>query len=468
MKKYFRILSIPLAVVTMLLSGCESWLDVNPKSQVKEEKLFRNEEGFRDALSGIYTIMGRTGAYGGPMTMGLVEMLSQTYSSVARNYEPAPAYNYGDAVIEGDINRIWSSLYNAVANCNYLLHNIEVRGDILTDDVRAMAEAEALAVRAYLHFDLLRAFAPAPAGGAAEKGIPFVDRITGSPVAASTVPDVLDRIIADVERARTLAAAVDPIRTDPDYTEDYATTQLMTNSFWLYRSTRMNYYGMTALAARAYLYKGDRTKALECAREVIDSDRFRLLTDEIVREESKDYTYVESMGRHEYISSLYVYNLKEDRSDNYFRSGSNACVIGLPRKTEIFGSLGIDLDLRSKNLFVQPAGETNEYCAKYYSGTKIPLLKLSEMYLIAAEASDDITYLEKLRSHRGYASSPLPEGTSLTSAITDEYRREFIAEGQLFFHYKRMGMSSIPFTTVTMGRAQYIFPLPDDEIEFGI
>lgn len=34
---------------------------------------------------------------------------------------------------------------------------------------------------------------------------------------------------------------------------------------------------MTALLARVYLYKGDKTKALECAKEVIDGEKFTLL-----------------------------------------------------------------------------------------------------------------------------------------------------------------------------------------------
>ena len=59
-------------------------------------------------------------------------------------------------------------------------------------------------------------------------------------------------------------------------------------------------------------------------------------------------------------------------------------------------------------------------------GTQIPLLKLSEMYLIAAEASGDIRYLETLRANRGYATDPLPAGANLQDEITKEYQKEFI------------------------------------------
>mgnify|MGYP000044762271 CR=1 FL=1 len=39
---------------TLLVGGCSDWLDVDPKSQIKQEVLFESEAGFRDALTGIY------------------------------------------------------------------------------------------------------------------------------------------------------------------------------------------------------------------------------------------------------------------------------------------------------------------------------------------------------------------------------------------------------------------------------
>lgn len=465
MKKLVYIVWISLLVA---MSGCESWLDVSPKSQVKEEDLFTDEAGFRDALTGVYTIMGRSTAYGGNMTMGFIEMLSQTYSTVSVNYGPTLSYNYKDAVASTHINEIWEKLYNAIVNSNYILKNLETNGHVLPEEMRNMVEAEALALRAYLHFDLLRTFAPAYLSGSQQTAIPYLDKVSSSPVSSPTVSTFIDRIINDLEKARSLAEKVDPLVLDDDYSElDYTTSeQLESGGFWLYRKSRLNYYGITALAARVYLYKGNAALALERAQEVIQSGKFELLTDELLSNET-NISYVESLARHEYISSLYVYKLKEERADAWFRSTSAACVINAPRKISIFGSLGIDLDPRSKNLFSQPAGESNEYCSKYYTGTQIPLIKLAEMYLIAAEASGDISYLEKLRAHRGYASSPLPADTELSTALRDEYRREFIAEGQLFFYYKRLNMSSIPFGSVSMSDIQYVLPQPDDEIEFG-
>ena len=101
------------------------------------------------------------------------------------------------------------------------------------------------------------------------------------------------------------------------------------------------------------------------------------------------------------------------------------------------------------------------------TGTQIPLLKLGEMYLIAAEASGDIEYLKTFRKLRGYTSNPLPEGDDLEAEIQKEYQREFIGEGQLFYFYKRKNILPIPYAQVEMTPSMLILPEPDDEIEFG-
>lgn len=69
MKK--KILKYSILFLSSIAVGCNDWLDVQPKSQVKEEELFKSEAGFREALTGIYTLMGRTTTYGGNNTMGL-------------------------------------------------------------------------------------------------------------------------------------------------------------------------------------------------------------------------------------------------------------------------------------------------------------------------------------------------------------------------------------------------------------
>ena len=182
---------------------------------------------------------------------------------------------------------------------------------------------------------------------------------------------------------------------------------------------------------------------------------------------TKNYSFMMSVAKHEYISSVYVYKLKEDCNDLYFRdSGSASLRITPVRKSQIFGAEGLDFDVRSKRMFSIPNGSNNEYTCKYITGTQIPLLKIGEMYLIAAEASGNSDYLKSLRTQRGYRNVVIDD-SMLIQEIQQEYQREFFAEGQLFFYYKRMNLPRIPNTNVDVTEDVYVLPLPDDELEFG-
>ena len=88
------------------------------------------------------------------------------------------------------------------------------------------------------------------------------------------------------------------------------------------------------------------------------------------------------------------------------------------------------------------------------------------MYLIAAEASGDKSYLQTLRDHRGYVNYPLDDDCDLAAEIEAEYQKEFMAEGQLFYYYKRLNYEKLPNMSDVMS-GYYVFPMPDDEMEFG-
>lgn len=159
--------------------------------------------------------------------------------------------------------------------------------------------------------------------------------------------------------------------------------------------------------------------------------------------------------------------MEEGRSDVFFGEESTMkCYISDGRRSIIFGTPGVDIDWRNQNMFVLKTGEAKYYVGKYRGVNRIPLLKLSEMYLIAAEASGDKSWLQTLRDHRGYVNYPLEDNCDLVAEIEAEYRKEFIAEGQLFYYYKRLNYDKLPGMSEPMAN-HYVFPMPDNELEFG-
>src|SRR5690606_31331149 len=107
----------------------------------------------------------------------------------------------------------------------------------------------------------------------------------------------------------------------------------------------------------------------------------------------------------------------------------------------------------------------------------LPLIKLPEMYYIAAEyyqttnPNKAVDLLNAVRRSRRIVSD-IPYGLepgALSNEILKEYRKEYISEGQLFFYYKRIGREQIPGLSqdFVADDAVYVLPYPESEVEFG-
>ena len=104
----------------------------------------------------------------------------------------------------------------------------------------------------------------------------------------------------------------------------------------------------------------------------------------------------------------------------------------------------------------------------------VPLIRLSEAYLIAAECAatpeEALTYLVSIREHRNcHMSIAATSMDEIRELVTNEFAREVIGEGQLFFYYKRLNLETFLDGSNIRGRYEmltdnYRWPLPDVEI----
>ena len=106
---------------------------------------------------------------------------------------------------------------------------------------------------------------------------------------------------------------------------------------------------------------------------------------------------------------------------------------------------------------------------------KMPMIKLSEMYLLAAECSYSkdpdaaLKYVNELRDHRIRNNK---HWRSLTKEyLFEEMKREYVGEGQLWYVYKRNNLSlpdnSAMGSQIAASDNLYVFPMPDAESEAG-
>lgn len=134
-------------------------------------------------------------------------------------------------------------------------------------------------------------------------------------------------------------------------------------------------------------------------------------------------------------------------------------------------------DIRSKLWSSVTVGSSNYYVINKYRAYEkndlgsicnlIPLLRLSEMYLILIETAplaEAQGYYETYRSSRNVTTPVLTEAGRAKS-ILSEYRREFYAEGQLFYAHKRMNSPFADITWMPRGAVvNYVLPLPKSEL----
>ena len=461
--------SIILSLV-VALTACNDWLNVSPKTDMKAEDLFSTEAGFRDALIGVYALMATSNLYGKNLSYGYLDVLTQYYTSprsntstgYEHNLKNAAAYNYTESDEESRILSIWSSHFSAIANINQALLFIDENREVFTsEDIHHIYKGEFLALRALLHFNILRLFAPSPMmdnqNGLNALAIPYVEQYTNIAQPQLTVKEVLEKVVKD------LLAAKDLMKEREIFNEFDSSSPMYK------RNQRMNYYAVTALLARVYLYENEKEAALTEVKKIIG---------EVDGENPTSYTLATSgatatnpMFQSELIFTLDVQKLK-DLSENSFSetSLSDVLLVSEKGKQTIFTASGLESDFRSSWLTATSNGK--EYVlTKYNNMNYIPLFKLSELYLIAAECADGedaYWYLNQLRNHRGLSS--IEHTKDIESYIYQEYRREFLGEGQLFFYYKRKLYDTVGAEDnvgIEDLKAVYNLPIPTSEIDFG-
>lgn len=444
-------------------SACSDWFDVSPKTDIKTEDLFKDETGFQSALTGCYGKLTKDELYGKDLTWYFIEKLVQRYDDTQGDFagRNTNIYDYSDKT-KGAITSIWNNMYQAIGNVNNLIAYLDKNGQevINTPGAWELMKGEALALRAFLHFDLLRMYGPIYKEDSEKTCIPYRKEFKPEKSPLLSASKVVELVLADLEEADKYLAQ-DSVNWGNN--SEYP--------FGSYRGHRMNKYASKALQARVHLYRGtsdDLVEATRLAQEVIDSCGLKL-----VRDNQEDHAMF-----NETLFALHMDDM-DDRMENYFNESPNGEGQALWIKKEDNAditfeankSIGIN-DIRYKNDYgFYNGGKQGLMNRKYLIinpsyDEKIPLIRLGEMYLILAEASGDVSYLNTLRNARGI-SSRYDVASVTEEALDAEYRKEFFAEGQYFYFLKRHAMKDFfrcpDELKGQLSSVQYVFPLPDDE-----
>ncbi len=508
--KLYKTLSIALAGV-LLLTGCNGWFDVTSSNEIREDDHYSKDSGFKQTLIGCYLTMSEENLYGMNLSWFVPDLIANqtrlysgsSTSALAGDFQ---AHNYNTSRSKTIVANIWASGYNVIVNANEALAIIDGKQAEMDDINYHMIKGELLAVRAFMHFQLLRLYGFGPQSQYAAQmdsypTIPYVTTVNKNTTAQATYTEFFTNLVNDLKASLELLKGYDPVCGEHDaaYYEN-----VNEDGFYATRNNRLNYYAVEAILAQVYMWEGSSSSlssALTLCNDIINA-----VGDGVSIRFDNSNTFIVNLSTpatlnrsnasliNEALFAISVNNLDNKMqgyvNPSYADTDYNAIYLSESQKMDIYDDPSTEgedesvTDVRSTILLSQnlSASEQGFVPVKLYQrnltnsyyANKVPVLRLPEVYYMAAEcyakqgnAEKAMELVNVIREKRALY-EPL---TSLTAdqvitAIGREYRKEFLGEGEIFYYYKRTGATSIP-NYDEMAEADYLLPYPDDETAAG-
>ena len=491
---------ISTVLLISLLSGCNDWLDVSPRTETESEKLYATEDGYLSSMAGVYLQIRDRNLYGYRTTMYLPEFLARNWSYPEDNMSQRyllSHFDYTNSSEESLLEDLWLKYYAVITQLNDLLDQIEKTSIHFSGNNKKILKGEALGLRAMLHLDILRYFGPVPANANMdENAIPYMQVVStqSNILEAISIPyrQVIQKIEEDLNAAEEIMEGVDPITI-------YSNLQLSQNittgsDFWgNRRQSRFNYYAILATKARFYLWTGNKQQAAQYAQLVVDAVDGEQAIDSRFPLVSEDYYSSISTNlivSPEHIFNISVTSMENDAENDYNRSTNSTFFLReltgttSPLLTTLYGSenpadiryTGSGASRDDERYWTRTTSSNYRYYLykKYLKGNAmshpcvIPIIRISEMYLILAETlpeQEAISIFQTFKTKRNMSS---PTTDVPITDIEKEYRKEFLGEGQMFFFYKRLNYSSFswPELYTLPTNNPYVLPKPKKQTGF--
>lgn len=459
----------------LFFGGCNSWLDVKPYDSMAEDQLYSTENGIQRALNGLYLSLASNDLYAENLGGGAIDVLGQRYKlSSGHTYYDLSEYKYTNDGPKGTFESIWKAAYKLIADCNEFLEKVPEHQDLLSHVNYRMSMGEALAIRTLLHFDMFRIFGPVYSeANKKESSIPYYNMVTDVTRPILPADELVEHLFADIDSAIVLLS------------EDVILTEgiVKDEDFWDYRNLRLNYYAVWALKARMCWYLGDEyaDEAYRIATTLLEgkdpktneANNFNTAFTPVSQTVAvKDRVFfceelfaLHSMKRTTMYKELFSSDLEDDNILLSTESYINKLYDEPNDYRKHSWEVATGRQTSGLMVFVKYAEQTENRSDPYLYEIQ-SMLRLSELYLIAAATTNDdvvaSSWLEKLRMIRGYQSGMV--GSDVQTTLRQEWEKEFYGEGQYYYYLKRNGITSVSGPNGSK-KPNYIIPLPESETD---
>jgi len=455
---------IIVSAIGVFLTGLYSCSkDVDLYQSVKTEDAYNTVLDVDNGVTGAYNALGSY-EFLGMSVPALGDMASDVSVANASSGHFVSINQYYADQYSTELNDIWSYGYKVVDRCvrtingaNTLLPETTSEADLATL-YRSLSQSYSL--RALANFYLVNIFGyPYKDGGNnTQLGIVLLTDKPIEPfehIARSTVEETYAQILSDIQNAK----------------DNYA-LYITANGGDGLSAFYMNEAAIYALEARVRLFMKDYSGAATAAQEAIDLRNPNVVTNE---------GYV-TMWKSTAITNEDIFTIAKSDNDNLSANALNTLygsykgtissfTRGLLATTDIRKSL-----IGSYTTSNQPAKFQGTATAQAVSN--IPIFRVSEMYLIIAEANANAP-LNNIPAAQAALLFTAQRNTAITTVadlpstqadlltfIANENVREFFAEGHRWFNLRRTG-ASFMFYGSAFDVQNFVYPIPDSEVSAG-
>ena len=429
----------------------DEFLAKEPYDKIITQNVILNFVTFNAAAKGVYDTFQDVVYYGGSTPLIADLMSDDVRNANYITFTDIDAYQV--TAIDANVKRVWDKIPKVIAQSSIIIRQAESFNFGPDQEKATKIIGELYIARALAYFDMQRFFAQPYnfTADASHLGVPLVDeQLVGNEIitpARSTTKQVYTKIIADLEKGISIIGDEIP------------------SGYYFNKNSAK------ALLAKVYLYMGNWTEANKLATEVINTGKYTLLT---------NANYVASWTLPSSTETIFsIANTATDNSGNssvtnFYKSSRHLAT------ADLYNSMATN-DVRKKLITVGALKVTKFAAAT--NDNNIPVIRLSEMYLIQAEALAEIggtanetlalsaLNIIRLRANPT-AGNFTGTGDALKTEIANERRKELMFEGNRLFDLTRRKKNFTKYST-TLGTPiaiNYpsnftIFPIPQTEID---
>lgn len=430
--KKFNILLIVFCMFA--ITSCDSFLDMQPSNSGNAEGAIKTVRDAEIFLNGLMSKMSASSYYGRNFIIyGDAKGGDFAITSQGRGLDDL--YTFNHSASSGSYQGFWAQMYHCILQVNSLLASVEELEKLENHEDFSTVKGEALTARALIYYDLVRLY-----------GKPYnMDKT------AYGVPNILKPLTAADQPGRATVAE--------NYTQILADLTAVTMPKEK-KDGYLNYYANLAIQARVNLSMENYDAALKAAEAIIKEGPYKLYSNE---------DWVDSWKSEYGSESIFEIAMYPDESDlgtgslgfYLMRYGKKKGAMGWFMASDYFlARLGedkedvrwgvMDYDETYEKTKVKRYGSCNKYSFGDKEGSttavNVKVIRLSEIYLIAAEAALKAStpnkklaadYLNEIRK-RSPNLAPATAATVTEEMILNEKSKEFFSEGLRFFDLIRL------------------------------